>query len=101
MPTYLLYGKFTPEFWQTIRRDPEAAPALVRKMAERSGCLVEHFFFALEEFDFYAAVSGERPEDLTTVRNQLMADGAFRALHAEQLFTFAELFPGERASVEA
>jgi hypothetical protein len=91
--TFLLHGKFTPQFWQALREDPEVAPVEIGRIAMRVRCGVERFFYAIDEHDFYATLCGETVEELAMARHLLMASGLFKLLHAEQLFTFAEMFP--------
>jgi|GEM_PF-4398015 len=94
MSSFLLYGKFTPDFWSRIRNeDPAVAENEIQTESNRLDCKLIHFFFALGEFDFYAVFESSSSASFNTVRHKLMSRGSYSRLHCEPLFTYGELFP--------
>jgi uncharacterized protein with GYD domain len=94
MSAVLLFGKFTPEFWARLRNeDPLVATTEISRDAEKMDCRLTQFFFALDEFDFYAIVESESATALNVLRHQLMSRGSYTRLHGDPLSTYAELFP--------
>ncbi|MFM0694596.1 GYD domain-containing protein [Paraburkholderia graminis] len=94
MSALLLFGKFTPEFWARLKNeDPQVTVTEIRRDAEAMGCRLTQFFFALDEFDFYAILESESAKALSAVRHQLMSRGSYLRLHGDALATYAETFP--------
>lgn len=89
----LLYGKFAPSFWKRIvTEDPQVAENEVKDAVARLGGEVSHFFFALDEFDFYAVLETPSTSEVDVLRHSLMSRGAFLRLHGEIMTTYGELF---------
>ena len=93
MTVMLLRGNYAPETWAAVRADPEIAPRQLSDALALHGCEVEHFFFALDRFDFYAFLKGPTMEVLTAIRQLLMAKGWYGVLEGEFLVTPDVLLP--------
>ena len=94
MSAILLFGKFTPEFWSRLKdEDPQIAVTHIRRDAEAMNCRLVQFFFALDEFDFYAILESVSPMALDVLRHRLMSRGSYLRLHGDPLATYGEIFP--------
>jgi uncharacterized protein with GYD domain len=87
----LLYGTYTPVAWTSIRVDPGVAPAAIEAAAATARARLAGYWFAFDEFDFYAMVEGDDPAALALLRHRLMSGGAFTSLHGEPCFAPDEM----------
>ena len=92
MALLVLRGNYTPPGWAAIRENPEQAPREIAACLNAVGGQLEHFFFSLDQFDFYcfARVAGA---DLGPLRHLLFVRGQFAVLEAEPLLEPGELLP--------
>lgn len=100
MALAMIYGVFSPARMAQVRDDPDLAPAEVETIAAAAGCRVRHYFFALDDNDFYAFVEGDEVLTLHAVRCRLMALGGFSRLGGDLLFEPGELL-GRLAALSA
>lgn len=54
---YMMTGRFSPEMWQEIRKEPGHPLAEIVKTGEGRAVTVEHFFYALDDNDFYTVLN--------------------------------------------
>lgn len=88
---YMLTGRFSPEMWQEIRKEPGHPLAEIVKTGEGRAVTVEHFFYALDDNDFYTVLNAADAVQVWMLRNELMAGGGFGALYLDPLYVYADL----------
>ncbi len=88
---FMLTGRFSPAMWQRIREDAGHPLAKIGQYGTRRAIEVAHFFYALDDHDFYAVVNAADPAQVWMLRNELMAGGGFDTLHVDPLYVFADL----------
>jgi len=89
----MLRGNFTAAQWATIRQNPDAAPEGLRAQASVFDATLVRFFFALDDYDFYAFLEAANETRLAALRHMLMATGEFLLLDGDALLEPSALLP--------
>jgi uncharacterized protein with GYD domain len=93
MALLVLRGNYTPRAWAGIRENPEQAPQQIEACLERVAGTLQHYFFSLDQYDFYCFVQVPAAGDVGVLRHLLFVRGDFAALEAEVLMRPDELLP--------
>ena len=93
MSLLVLRGNYTPQGWAGIRENPDQAPQQIEVCLERLAGHLQHFFFSLDQYDFYCFAQVPTAADVGALRHLLFVRGQFAVLEAEVLMPPEELLP--------